>query len=151
MEESILKTIEKYSMIESGDKLVLGVSGGPDSICMLDCFYHLKENLPIEIYVAHINHGIRKEAEEDEKYVEEYCRKRKIPFFVRREQVLEIAKKEKLSTEEAGRKVRYSFFEEVLKQTASQKIATAHTANDNAETVLMNLLRGCGTARIKRD
>lgn len=117
MEEIILKTIEKYHMIESGDKLVLGVSGGPDSICMLTVLNELKEKLNFKIYVAHINHGIRKEAVEDEKYVEDYCNKQSIPFFCKREKVLQIAKEQKIGTEEAGRTIRYQFFEEVLKKT----------------------------------
>ena len=117
MKETMLQTIEKYHMIEPGDKLVLGVSGGPDSICMLNSLYDLKEELHIEICVAHINHGIRKEAEEDEAYVENYCKEKKIPFFCKREDVAKLAKKQKLSSEEAGRNVRYQFFTEVLEKT----------------------------------
>lgn len=120
MEQKVLDTIKKYSMIESGDKLVVGVSGGPDSICMLDILYHLKETLNFEMYVAHINHGIRTEAIEDEEYVKDYCKQRNIPFFCKREKVLKLAKEEKLTTEEAGRKIRYQFFQEVLKKTRKQ-------------------------------
>lgn len=117
MEQKVLETIKKYYMIESGDKLVLGVSGGPDSICMLDILYKLKETLDFQICVAHINHGIRKEAIEDEKYVEDYCKHKNIPFFCKREDVLKISKEDKISTEEAGRNVRYKFFQEVLEET----------------------------------
>ncbi len=101
------------------------------------------------INVAHINHMIRADATEDEKYVEEYCKINDIPFFVERKNVEELAKSKKIGTEEAGREIRYNFFENVLKQTNSTKIATAHTANDNAETVLMNIIRGTGTKGLK--
>ena len=117
MEEFVLQTIQKYNMIESGDKLVLGVSGGPDSICMLDVLNNLKENINFTICVAHINHCIREEAIDDEEYVKEYCLKNNIPFFCKRENVLKIAEDEKISTEEAGRNVRYKFFNEVLEKT----------------------------------
>ena len=117
MEQKILNTIKKYSMIESGDKLVLGVSGGPDSICMLDVMFKLKETLSFNICVAHINHGIRTEATDDEKYVEDYCKQKNIAFFVLRENVLKIAKEQKISTEEAGRNIRYNFFSEILIKT----------------------------------
>jgi len=121
MEQKVLNTIKKYSMIESGDKLVLGVSGGPDSICMLDVLYKLKTNLNFEICVAHINHGIRLDATDDEKYVEKYCKQKNIPFFCKKEKVLKIAKEEKMSEEEAGRNVRYKFFKEVLNTTRKHK------------------------------
>lgn len=149
MEEQILEIIKQYNMIESGDKIVLGVSGGPDSICMLEILNELRVKLNFEIVVAHINHMIREEAEEDEKYVLEFCENKKIECYTKKINVLEISKKEKISTEEAGRKVRYEFFEEILQKTNSNKIATAHTANDNAETVLMNIIRGSGTSGLK--
>jgi len=149
MEEKIQKTIKQYNMIESGDKIVLGVSGGPDSICMLEILNKLKNELKFDIVVAHVNHMIREEAEEDEKYVLEFCKNRKIECYTKKIDVLELSKMEKISTEEAGRKARYKFFEEILKITNSNKIATAHTANDNAETVLMNIIRGSGMSGLK--
>ena len=87
---------------------------------------------------------LREEAIEDEEYVKEYCIKENIPYYIKRESVQEVAKKQKIGTEEAGRKIRYSFFEEIAKKYNANKIATAHTANDNAETVLLNILRGTG-------
>ena len=92
---------------------------------------------------------IREEAISDEKYVEEYCKKNNIEFFAKRIKVEEMAEKEKIGTEEAGRKARYEFFNEILNKTNANKIATAHTANDNAETVLMNIIRGSGTLGLK--
>ena len=138
-------------LIQDGDKIVLGVSGGPDSMCMLDMMRELKEekNINFEIYVAHINHMIRKEAIDDEKYVQNYCLKHNIEFFVKRADVQKIANDKKIGTEEAGRKVRYDFFEEVLQKTSSNKIAIAHNKNDKIETIIMHLLRGSGLSGLK--
>ena len=139
------------NLIKDGDKIVLGVSGGPDSICMLDMMRELKEekNINFEIYVAHINHMIREEAINDEKYVQNYCLKHNIEFFVKRADVQKIANDKKIGTEEAGRKVRYDFFEEVLQKTGSNKIAIAHNKNDKIETIIMHLLRGSGLSGLK--
>lgn len=92
---------------------------------------------------------IREEAIDDEEYVKEYCTKNNIQFFSKRIDIISESKKDKTCTEETGRKARYDFFEEVLIKTNSNKIATAHTANDNAETVLMNIIRGSGTSGLK--
>lgn len=142
--QRILETITKYNLIESGDKIVLGVSGGPDSISMLNILYELKEKLEISICVCHINHGLRENAKLDEQYVKEYCEKRDINFFVLHTDIKKEAKENKIGLEEAGRKIRYEFFYKVLKQTESNKIAIAHNKNDNSETVIMNFLRGSG-------
>ena len=138
-------------LIQDGDKIVLGVSGGPDSMCMLDMMRELKEekNINFEIYVAHINHMIREEAIDDEKYVQNYCLKHNIEFFVKRADVQKIANDKKIGTEEAGRKVRYDFFEKVLQKTGSNKIAIAHNKNDKIETIIMHLLRGSGLSGLK--
>ena len=151
MEEKILEIIKRYNLIENGDKIVEGVSGGPDSITLLNVLKNIKEKeiIKFNLVVCHINHMIREEAVSDEKYVEEYCKKNNIEFFAKRIKVEEMAEKEKIGTEEAGRKARYEFFYEILNKTNANKIATAHTANDNAETVLMNIIRGSGTLGLK--
>lgn len=149
LEEKVLQTIVKNELIKNGDKIVIGVSGGPDSIALLDVLIKLQSKIKFNIIVAHINHMIRDEAIDDQKYVEQYCKNKNIPCFVKQEKVEELAKQEKIGTEEAGRNLRYEFFNEVLEKTASTKIATAHTKNDNAETVLMNILRGTGTSGLK--
>ena len=151
MNQKVLETIRKYNLIVDGDKIVLGVSGGPDSICMLDNLREVKEEqiIEFEIYVAHINHMIREEALDDEKYVQEYCKKYNIECFVKRADVQKIASEKKIGTEEAGRKVRYDFFEEVLQKTESNKIAIAHNKNDKIETIIMHLLRGSGLSGLK--
>ena len=112
LKENVLNTIKKYNLIDQNDKIVCAVSGGPDSICMLDILRRIKEENQInfDIIVCHINHLIREEATADEQYVENYCRKYDIPFFAKRVDVKKVAKNDKQGTEEAGRKVRYNFF-----------------------------------------
>lgn len=149
MEEKVLKTIQKYKLIESGDKIIVAVSGGPDSMCLLDVLRKLKEKLKIEIVVVHVNHSIREEADSETLYIKEYCEKHNIEIYIKKENVLELAKKDKIGLEEEGRKVRYNFFDEVLEKTKSNKIAIAHNMNDKAETVLMNIIRGSGALGLK--
>ena len=149
MKEEVLKTIKKYNLIESGDKLVLGVSGGPDSISMLNVLREIAEDetidLKFQIVVSHINHNIRKEAKEDEEFVKKYCDENNIKFFSKSIDVEKIANNSKIGIEEAGRK----FFDEVLKETNSNKIAIAHNKNDKVETMIMNVLRGSGLLGLK--
>ncbi len=149
LEEHVLKTIKKYNLIENGDSIVVGVSGGPDSITLLDILIKIQTEIKFNIVVAHVNHMIRDEAIDDEKYVENYCEIKKVPFYAKRIEVEKIAKEKKIGTEEAGRNLRYEFFNEILEKTNSNKIATAHTKNDNVETVLMNIIRGSGTKGLK--
>lgn len=151
LEKKVLNTIKKYELIKNGDNIVVGVSGGPDSMALLNSLINIKQtsNIEFDIVVAHINHMIRDEAEEETKYVQAFCKEKNIECFVKREKVEEIAKNDKIGTEEAGRKVRYSFFDEVAKIVNANKIATAHNANDNSETVLMNIIRGSGTSGLK--
>ncbi len=127
------------------------MSGGPDSITLLDILIKIQKEIEFNIVVAHVNHMIRKDAIIDQQYVENYCKTKNIQCYVKQEQVEKIAKNQKIGTEEAGRNLRYAFFNEILEKTKSKKIATAHTKNDNTETVLMNIIRGCGTSRIKRN
>ena len=149
LEDKVLNTIKRYEQIKSGDTIVVGVSGGPDSICLLNVLKNLQNELKINIVVAHIHHMIRKEADSETEFVQDFCEQRDIKCFVKKADVLQIAKEKKLGTEEVGRKIRYDFFEEVKNLVGGNKIATAHNANDNAETVLMNFLRGSGSTGLK--
>lgn len=149
LKEEVLKTIRKYNMIENGDRIVIGVSGGPDSICLLHILSELRKELEIEIFVSHINHMIREVADQETEYVKNFCEKIGVECFVKKENIIELSKKQKKGTEEVGRNVRYDFFEEVLKKTNSNKIATAHNSNDRAETVILNILRGSGISGLK--
>lgn len=149
LKEKVLNTIKKYDLIKNGDNIVVGVSGGPDSMALLNVLLNIREKINFEITVAHVNHMIRIEADEETKYVQNFCKEKNIECFIKKEKVEEIAKKDKVGTEEAGRKLRYSFFDEVAKKVNANKVATAHNANDNAETVLMNIIRGSGTSGLK--
>lgn len=169
IEEKVIDTIQKYKLIEEGDKIVIGVSGGPDSMCLLDILYKISkgiinqnllsklpkklncQNSPsrLAIIVAHVNHMIRSEAKDDENYVKDYCEKNNIDFYTKSIDIQKFANNNKIGTEEAGRLVRYNFFNEVLEKTGSNKIAIAHNKNDKAETIIMNLLRGSGISGLK--
>ena len=149
LKEEVLETIKKYNLIEAGDSIVIGVSGGPDSICLLHILNSLKEELKIKIYVAHVNHSIRKVADMETAYVQDFCKSLGIECYVKKVDILKLAKEEKKGTEEVGRNERYKFFEEVLEKTGSNKIATAHNSNDKAETVILNILRGSGISGLK--
>ncbi|MBQ3408450.1 MAG: tRNA lysidine(34) synthetase TilS [Clostridia bacterium] len=148
-ENKVLNTIKKYNMISEQDKIVVAVSGGPDSMALLNTLINLKVKINFNLCVAHVNHMIRKVADEETEYVKEFCHKHGIECYVKKIDVLSIANIEKISTEEAGRNVRYAFFEEIFSKVKANKIAIAHNANDNAETVLMNVIRGTGTLGLK--
>ncbi len=145
MIDKVRKNIIKYELIKKKDKIVVGISGGADSICLAHILWTLKDEFDIEIYGVHINHGIRREtAKRDEEYVREFCKKYQIPFFCFGRDIPRIAREEKLSEEEAGRKIRYECFNQVLKKVQANKIAVAHHQNDQAETLLLHLSRGSG-------
>ena len=165
LEERILKTIQENNLIEEGDKLVVGVSGGPDSICMLNALINIYKNdeegvspmakncqkgpSPVAIVVAHVNHMIREEAAGDERYVEEFCAQKNIDFYSKSIDVQKFANNNKIGVEEAGRNARYDFFDEVLEKTGANKIAIAHNMNDKIETMIMNAMRGTGISGLK--
>lgn len=133
--------MRQQKMTVPGEKIVIGLSGGMDSVCLL---YVLK-NLGYELEAVHVNHGIRgQEADRDEAFVKELCRREGIPFHGFRFDVPSISKKEHLSEEEAGRNVRRQVFFEVLEKTGAAHIALAHHGNDRAETMMFHLIRGTG-------
>ena len=150
IKDKVLNTIVKYNMINESDKKILvAVSGGFDSTCLLYVLNDLKEKFGYSLCIAHINHCLRENAIIDEQYVIDLGKKLSIPVFVKRYDVSKIAKDQKISVETAGRKVRYEFFEEVAKKEKCNKIALAHNANDNAETVLLNMFRGTGLTGLR--
>ena len=144
LEQNFLDTIKENNLINKGDVIVVGVSGGPDSITLLTCLNKYKDYLDIKLICAHINHLIRKDSTEDEQFVENVCEKMGIKCYIKRAEVEKIAKEEKRGTEEVGRKIRYDFFDEVAEKENANKIAIAHNMNDNAETMLLNIVRGSG-------
>ena len=145
MIEDVLNTIKIYNMFNKGDKVIIAVSGGPDSISLLYLLHSLKDKLHISLAVAHVNHSLRgAESDKDEAYVKEFCNKFSIDCFVRKADILKREEEKGISCETAGREVRYEFFSELLKEIKADKIALAHNANDQAETVLMRIMRGTG-------
>lgn len=138
--------IKRNNLISPGDRIVVGFSGGADSMVLLHILNNLKDKLGFEVSAAaHINHGLRgAHAKEDADFCERICKMWNVPFYLKEADVNSVAQSLSLSVEEAGRKVRYSFFNEVLEKTDSNKLATAHHKNDQAETILYNLIRGTG-------
>lgn len=151
LKENVLETIKKHNLIKDGDRIVCGVSGGPDSISMLNILKEIRDEkiYNFEIFVAHINHGLRENAKLDQEYVLKYCEKNILKCFVLNTNIKEEAEKQKRGLEETGRIIRYNFFNEILKRTNSNKIAIAHNSNDNVETIVMNIIRGTGLSGLK--
>ncbi len=142
MTDKMLRALSEFSMLEYGDRVVVALSGGADSVALLHVLNSIKEKYNLTIYVCHLNHLIREgEADRDEQFVKSLCETLGIELFVKRVDVTALAKEQKISLELCGRNVRYEFFSE-LADKLSAKIATAHTASDNVETVLYNLTRG---------
>lgn len=150
IKNEVRKNILDNKLIQNNDRIVVAVSGGPDSMCLLTILNDLKEifareyEISYELIVAHVNHMIREESDSEKEYVESVCNKLRLPFYYLKEDVEALAKKEKLSVEACGRKVRYDFFDKIKKKTKATKIATAHNLDDNVETILLNIIRGCG-------
>ena len=142
MNNKFIRTVEKYNMLKNGDSVIVALSGGADSVALLDSLNSIKEKYNISLYAVHVNHRLRgEESMRDENFCKSLCEKYGIKLFVRHENVAELAKKNKISEELCGRNVRYTVFEELSKEL-SAKVATAHTASDNAETLLFNITRG---------
>ena len=149
MEKLVLDYIVQNNLIEKNDKVLVAVSGGPDSMCLLNILYNLKELLKIDLLVAHVNHMIRSDAKDDADYVKKFCEIKDIQFFLKECNVIQKSKQERIGLEEAGRNVRYEFFREIANKYNIDKIAIAHNKNDLAETLIMNILRGTGTQGLK--
>ncbi|KPI46961.1 tRNA(Ile)-lysidine synthetase [Clostridioides difficile] len=148
--DKVLGTINKHNLIQKGDKIVLGLSGGPDSVCLLHVLNRLKKDFNIEIYAAHLNHQIRGiEAQKDALYVSKLCEDMGIVFFVKSINVPKYCENEGLSLEEGARKLRYEMFYEIKDKIKANKIAIGHNLNDQAETVMMRIMRGTGLTGLK--
>ena len=141
LQNKILKTIKKYNLLSSGDRVLIAVSGGPDSLALLFIFSELSIKLGLNIFVGHLNHGTRgRAADLDEKFVKKVCQGLNVRFFSRKVKWSQ----PKQINEEKLRSLRYEFLIGVAKKQKIEKIALAHTLDDQAETVLMRLLRGTG-------
>lgn len=145
MYQKVRKYIKDQHMLERKERIIAGVSGGADSICLLFMLLELKKEFDYELTAVHVNHGLRGEsAQADEAYVKKVCEEKEVKLFVFHEDVKEYAKKQGISLEDAGRQVRRNCFQKVFKEENADKIALAHHQNDNAETVIWNLCRGSG-------
>lgn len=147
MIDSIKRYVQEQNMFAEGDYVVAGVSGGADSICLLCVLLELRLEIPMTIHVVHINHKIREEAGEDAAYVEAFCCERQLPFSLVEADVEQLAAQRHISTEEAGREVRYEAFHRILNENRAGRrgrIAIAHNQNDCCETFLFHLFRGSG-------
>lgn len=145
MLEKVRSYAEKWQMLTSEDCVIVGVSGGADSVCLLLVLLELKKEIGFEVVAVHVNHGLRGEdADADEAFVKQFCAERGVPLETYFADVEAVAKERKQSTEEAGREVRREFFEEARCKYNGTKIALAHHQNDNAETFLFRLARGTG-------
>jgi tRNA(Ile)-lysidine synthase len=132
-------------MLQRGDKIIVACSGGPDSVALLHLLNQIKEKYDLKLIVAHVNHELRgNESDEDERFVKRLARKLKLNFHTRSFDVVRIARKKKLSIEEAAREVRYQYLDKLAQRLKATKIALGHNADDQAETVLMRLIRGTG-------
>ena len=139
----ILKVNKKYNLIEINDIIVVGFSGGPDSVFLVEMLKRLQNFINFNIYLVHINHLLRGEdADSDENFSFEYAKKNNLEIFIKRIPVKEIAKKVGKTLEEVGREERYNFFSEIYEKVGANKIATAHNKDDQIETFLFRLIRG---------
>lgn len=143
----IRKTVDSFGMIAPGDVIVAGVSGGSDSMALLFALWDLREFYPdTDVIVSHVNHGLRgPESDEDAEFVGEAAQRLGFPFECVRVDTEGFRKKHGLSLEDAARELRYGFFNDILTKHSARRIATAHTLNDQAETVIMRLIRGSGS------
>lgn len=145
MRDKVRDFIIENELIEKGDKVLVALSGGPDSVCLLNVLYSLKEDFHITIGAAHVNHMLRgDEALADEEYSKSLCKNLDIEFYVKKIDIDKISKEKNISHEMAGREERYKFFEAIKNHHGYNKIAVAHNANDQAETIIMNMMRGTG-------
>lgn len=137
--------IRDNKLLNKEDKILVALSGGPDSICLLHILNSLKDEMNLDIGAAHVNHMLRgQDALADEEYVKKTCEELKIPCYIERIDIDKISKEKGISHEMAGREERYKFFDKVKMEKGYNKIAIAHNANDQAETVIMRMMRGAG-------
>lgn len=134
----------RHGMIVPGDRVLAACSGGPDSVALTSLLLKLREEMPLEVIVAHFNHRIRPEANDDEAFVRELTRSWALPLIAGSKEVRREARRKKINLEEAARVLRYEFLRRVARKSGATKIATGHTMNDQAETFLMRLFRGTG-------
>ncbi|UCD80672.1 MAG: tRNA lysidine(34) synthetase TilS [Desulfobacterales bacterium] len=144
--QTIEKTIAAYGMLKPKDSVVIGVSGGPDSVALLHILFLIAPRFSLKLGIAHLNHCLRNnDSDKDAQFVEDLAKKYDLPCYTNKKDVRKYQIENKLSLEEAARRVRYNFLDHVANTMQYNKIAVGHHSDDNAELILMNLFRGSGT------
>jgi tRNA(Ile)-lysidine synthase len=142
--EQVEQTIIQHHLIKQGDSVLIALSGGPDSVGLLNLLLSLRETYSIKLAAAHLDHALRANSSRDRQFCQVLCNKLNIKFHSKRLEITSLAKRMRLSFEEAGRLARYEYFQLLSAKFGYSKIATGHTLDDNVETVLLNLVRGTG-------
>ncbi|MGB9808074.1 MAG: tRNA lysidine(34) synthetase TilS [Thermosulfidibacteraceae bacterium] len=145
----IKRTIERFGLIEKGDRIITAVSGGPDSVALLLSLYELREKIGFELALCHFRHGVRPNDFRDVEFTRDLASKFNLPFFLGEGDASSFAKERGMSLEEACRFLRYSYFEELLKREGYDKVALGHTLSDNVETFFMRILKGSSLSGLK--
>ncbi len=150
LEPRVLRFIQEHQLLSGRNPLLVAVSGGPDSICLLHILVKLQEGLGIRLHVAHLNHQLRgAEAEADAGYVADIAHRLGIPATIEQRDVKSYQSRQHISLEEAAREVRYAFLAQVAKSIGANQVAVGHTIDDHIETILMHLIRGTGTRGLR--
>ncbi len=150
LEQRVLHFIQEHHLVPSHSHLLVAVSGGPDSVCLLHILVKLRDELEIRLHVAHLNHQLRgAESEADAQYVSNLARRLGIPATIEQRDVKGYQRHKRISLEEAAREVRYTFLAQVAKAIGASQVAVGHTRDDHIETVLMHLVRGTGTRGLR--
>jgi tRNA(Ile)-lysidine synthase len=150
LEQRVLHFIQEHHLVPSQSRLLVAVSGGPDSVCLLHILVKLKKELGIRLHIANLNHQLRgAESEADAQYVSNLARRLGIPFTIEQRDVKGYQKHKRISLEEAAREVRYTFLAQVAKAIGASQVAVGHTMDDHIETILMHLVRGTGTRGLR--
>ncbi len=150
LESLVLRFIQEHHLVLPSEPLLVAVSGGPDSVCLLHILVKLQDELGIRLHVAHLNHQLRgADSEGDAQYVAELANRLGIPATIERRDVKAYRAQQRLSLEEAAREVRYTFLTEVAKSIGASRAAVGHTSDDHVETILMHLVRGSGTRGLR--
>jgi len=145
MLNEVKQTIAKYHLIDQGDTVLVGLSGGPDSVALLHLLVRLRRTMELSLHAVYINHGLRpKAAAREEAFCRRLCKKLKVSLTVMREDIPSLSRREKKSVEETAREVRYRLYEQLADEHGYNKIALGHHADDNVETILFHIIRGAG-------
>ncbi|MDR0384114.1 MAG: tRNA lysidine(34) synthetase TilS [Christensenellaceae bacterium] len=147
-EEEVIRYMTQNKMLGANDKIGVGVSGGADSMALLHFLNGIAADIGVSILAVHVNHNLRKASKKEAAFVKRYCETHNIPFVMQSVNVLQHSQENKMSVEESARILRYEVFEKMIKRHGLSKFALAHHLNDQAETILLHLFRGCGLSGV---